>query len=138
RDDGLTSELTWGSMVRTGITSRFLPTQGEDYHDASGEADDWTGNIGVVLVSGSLPPGIEPSMDAGRRIVLSGRPTAAGTFSFVLRAFDDTGATMDVPTTLQVLPPGSGGGPTWAESVINATETAEFVNCLSNRIPMPL
>jgi hypothetical protein len=133
--DGSASELTWGSIERSGITfARTEPTQGEDYYDANNEIDDWTGDVGVVPVGGSLPPGIEPSVDEGRRIVLSGRATAAGPFSFVLRVFDSTGATLDIPITLRVLPAGTGPA-VWAETTA-LNGGFELANCLPSRAPM--
>lgn len=60
-----------------------------------------TAPITLSLVGGALPPGI--TLDAGSGL-LSGTPTAAGNFTFALRATDAGSLVSDQTFTLRVLP----------------------------------
>jgi len=53
------------------------------------------GEITYALLSGSLPTGLSLNSSTG---VLSGTPTTPGTYTFVIRATDDNGSTVDTST----------------------------------------
>ena len=55
----------------------------------------------VSVISGSLPDGLELSR-SGRRIILSGTPTKAGTFTFTIRAQNSHGGYTDRQLTVKI------------------------------------
>jgi uncharacterized protein (TIGR03437 family) len=57
-----------------------------------------TGNVAYTLLSGTLPPGITLGVNGA----LTGTPTTAGTYLFVVRAIDSVGATAQVPLTVRI------------------------------------
>ncbi len=61
-----------------------------------------------LLSTGSLPPGVVLNMNG----TLAGRPTTAGTYNFVVRAFDANGQAAQIPVTIRV----QAGGLTLAKS----------------------
>jgi hypothetical protein len=134
RPDGFTSELSWGEMRRAPAgVSRPNMTEGEAYFDASVDIDDWNGQLGVVLL-GDIPPGILAAVDPHQRIVLYGRPTRAGRFTFVERVFDSAGPVLDIPVFVEVGLPGTGPPVDRTNTVV--TTSLELTNCLASRSPM--
>lgn len=71
-----------------------------------------TGATSISLLSGSLPTGL--SLSGTTTATISGTPTAAGTYSFTLRATNSYGtADQAFSITIAAASGGSGGGGAW-------------------------
>ncbi|MBY0507460.1 MAG: putative Ig domain-containing protein [Bryobacteraceae bacterium] len=57
-----------------------------------------TSIVAYTLLSGTVPPGLSLSSAGG----LSGTPTLAGTYAFVVRVIDNTGTTAQLPISIRI------------------------------------
>lgn len=81
-------------------TSSTMPngTVGTAYSDTV-TAENGTGPVTIAVQSGALPDGLSLVDNGDRTATVSGTPTAAGLFSYVLRATDANGSTADLTIT---------------------------------------
>jgi hypothetical protein len=131
RADGTLTELTWATIGMARVVATPIDAEtGDLYQDTETQAADWSGPLGVAIVSGSLPPGITAGTTWHGELMLSGYPTATGVFIFTLVLYDGTGATFALPTTLRVV---AGPGPVvTGRHWVNPTGSLTLVNCLSD------
>lgn len=93
-------ELTVAAAVAWSTSSLPGGTVGTAY-DQDVTSTGGTAPVAITLASGALPNGLSLLDNGDRTGTISGTPTAAGLFSYVLRATDANGSTADLTITDQ-------------------------------------
>lgn len=133
--------LSWSDQILTSSTV----VQNESYTDGVSVTAGPTTTYSVQ--SGSLPDGVTLNSSTG---VISGTPTTAGTYNFVIRATNGTGETLDT-STLTIIVDAAGGyakvwdgsawangvayiynGSTWSEATIQVRGANTWANSFSS------
>ena len=110
----------WAVCPPLSITSSTLSqgTQGQAYSYQLQTSGGWT-PISFSLAGGSLPPGL--NLNSGG--VISGTPTASGTYTFVVKAIDSC--------------PPFDGGPQWVQKSFSLTINPQQQQCPALSITSP-
>ena len=115
--------LSWSDQILTSSTA----IQNVSYTDGVSVTAGPTTTYSVQ--SGSLPTGVTLNTSTG---VISGTPTVAGTYSFVIRATNGTGETLDT-NTLSITVEAAGGyvkvwnGTAWADGTAYVRQSGTWV-----------
>lgn len=93
---------TFTVTVPVTITSSTFPVGvvNQTYGATSLAATGGSGGFSWAIIAGSLPPGLSLAPTG----LLSGSPTASGTFTFTVKATDSSGSSMLLPLAIQINP----------------------------------